>query len=147
MRKLLSVFLIMLIVSCGTTYASDYGVNGDEKVIENSGLEGKHYLVFVFLLAGCIPLASPVGFSFDELGNFYIFPLNRIFTDYSGPYTQTGTTFSAHCEYKSLNIPHEFDYEGTISGIFIHGNFTGQGVIGDEIVIPGKGFFFGFYLF
>jgi len=136
----------MFIVSCGIAYANNYGVNSNENALEISELQGRSYIVSVFLLAGFIPLASPLGFSFDESGNFLLVPFSFL-GDYSGSYTQTGTTFSAHCEYaETLNIPHELDFEGTISGIFIYGNFTGQVVIGDGIVIPTNGFFFGIWL-
>ena len=80
-------------------------------------------------------------FSFDESGDFTAFEI--LCEKYSGYYTQTESTFNAHCGcYGFKDIPHEMDFEGTsIADIFIYGVMTG--CIYDEC---GEGVFFGFLL-
>ena len=147
MKKLLSVFLIMFIVSSGIAY----GGNSNENAIGISELAGRSYIVLPFWIVGFIPMAFPTIFCFDESGDFLFVPLT--FADnYSGYYTQTGSTFAAHCEFADspipeLDLPHEVDVEGTsIGNIFIYGSITGQGELPNGTVIPVNGVFFGFSL-
>jgi len=140
MKKLLSVFLIMFIVSCGIAY----GGNSNENAIGISGLGGHSYRV-IALMPG-FPLPFFTVFSFDESGNFTAF--EKVFgqpsEDVTGYYTENESAFTAHCEFLAMGvIPHEIDCEGTsILGIFIFGSFTLQSTVDDE-VLSSDGFFFG----
>jgi len=140
MKKLLSVFLIMFIFSSGIAY----GGNSNEDAIEISGIEGHGYRVII-LFTNPFPMVMPAVFSFDNSGNFTpesFFGMQ--ITESSGYYTQTGSTFTAHCEFLGMaDTPHVLDCEGTsILDIFIYGDITLQGGVG-EVVISSDGFFFG----
>jgi hypothetical protein len=136
MKKLLSVFLIMFIVCCGIAYANDYGVSYNEEAIEISELQGNSYSAVIILP----PFMTMFGvFSFDESGNFIISILafGEDFVSTSGNYTQTGSAFTAHCEYLGFgDIPHVLDCKGaSILDTFIFG------VV--RVRPMGIGFFFG----
>jgi len=128
MKKLLSVFLIMFIVSCGIAY----GGNSNENAIAISALEGHSYIVIT------PPMPMSCVFSFDESGNFRLsisgFGMN--FESHSGYYTQTGFSFTAHAEFLGqADIPHEMDCEGiSILGIFIFGKSTLKATMDDEVI-------------
>jgi len=130
MKKLVTVFTIMFIASCGVAYADDYGVTSNENAIEVSELQGHSYRVITSWLS--LPVL-PTVFSFDDSGNFMAFERVLIWTpeNYSGYYTQTGSEFTAYCEYDlvvspTLTIPHEIEIKGTILDPFIYGSLTSQ---------------------
>ena len=142
MKNLLSIFLIMSIVFCGMAYANDYDVNSIGNAIGISELQGKEYFVFS---SGQVPITTVGTMRFGESGSFK-FSFFHLPEDYveshSGDYTQTGSTFTAHCEYNYAGItPGEADFEGTsILDIFIFGNSTSR--FWDE-TDGVEGFFFG----
>ena len=143
MKKLLSVFLIMFVFSYGIAYANNYGINSNENAIGISELQGHSYSVIILL-----PFMPMFGvFSFDESNNFTI-SISVFGQDFEGPsgyYTQTESTFTAHCEFLGMaDIIHILDCEGTlILDMFIFGNLTIQPVIDDEPVVSSSGLFFG----
>ena len=146
MKKLLSVFLIMSIVSSGIAY----GVNSNEHAIEVSELQGHSYSVITFWIS---LLISPTVFSFDDSGNFTAFDRILIWTteNFSGSYTQTGSKFTAYCEYDMvvspiITISHEIEINGTILDPFIYGFLTAQHKSDDNTITQhnsNMGFFIG----
>ena len=148
MKKLLSTILLIFIISCGIGYAHDYSESNNEDTIEISGLGGRCYRVFLLAQVDSQSGIYIQSFCFEESGNFTWKPFSAD-PDYSGSYTQTGSTFAIHCEWgEGMGWPHEFNLEGTsVLDVFIYGNLTGEvtsdeGGGGDE-VLNWRGVFFG----
>jgi len=145
MKRLLIVSSFMLIVVCGPTYANDTDVKINEDAIEIAEVQGHSYFIIGFWGMG---LLMPTVVTFDESANFIAFEHHPIVKNYIGSYTQTGSTFTAHCEFLGMaDMLHEFDLEGTsVEDAFIYGSLTGQMTLGEKIVMKGKGLFFGISL-
>jgi hypothetical protein len=149
MKSSLVLFSLMLIFACGTAYADDYGITGNDDIIETAEVQSNSYFISGYWGMGFVPMVlMPTVVAFDESGNFIAFKHHPIVKNYTGSYAQTGSTFTAHCEFLGMaDMLHVFDLEGTsVEDTFIYGSLTGQMTLGEKIVMKGKGLFLGIAL-
>jgi hypothetical protein len=148
MKKIIFVFVIMFIVSCGFSYADNYGVNSAENDLESSELQGHSYRVIIRLDGLPIPIRAD--FCFDGASNFI---LKSIFgmpvgENSSGSYILSESKFALHSKSSGPleNSFYEFDCEGTSvpgSPKFIYGWLLMHAEIDGEIIYSNYGVFFG----